>query len=90
MTEDHSIDYEAVVKRVAADHGRTPRERDLERAFGPGRPLPDVLTELRDECRDNRTEMVRRLNDRLNEADGVRDGLSRSTLYNYLKKYDLD
>jgi len=77
-------EYEQAVNELSKDFQRTDRQREVERAFG-GKSLRRVLVDLHNKVDGNRSEMVRRMNDRL---DGE-ESLSRQTLYNWCKEYDI-
>jgi len=75
-----SMEYEAIVKEMARDGGRTKRQREVEAAFG--QTLPVVLRELRENT-ESKSEMLRRINETL-DAYGMSRKVSRGTLYNWL------
>jgi hypothetical protein len=85
MFEHHSDSYEMIVKDLNADAARSPREREVERAFDAS--LPTVLERLGDETDDNRSAMLRRVNKQLRSDDEDAPGLSRGTMYNWIEKY---
>lgn len=84
VLKDHG-GYEGIVSKMADDASRSRREREVERVFAD--PMPDLLERLDKEV-STRSEMLDRLNDRLDKA-GVEQSVSRPTLYNWLDKYDL-
>jgi len=90
MHDHDDGDYEAVVKRLAKDAGRSSREHTIERAFGH-KAMPTILRSLLDETNGRKRPALEKVNDRLRDAewyDHEANGLvSPNTFYAWLNTY---
>lgn len=78
-------EYDQIVKEMAKDQNRTARQRQVESCYG--KALPAILEELRQKNDGNKSEMMRELNQTL-ENNGIEQSVSRPTIYNWLKDMD--
>jgi hypothetical protein len=83
-------EYEATVKQLAKDAKRGGREHTVERAFG-NKAMPSILRSLLDETGGAKRPALRKVNDRLREADWYdheeKGVVSPNTFYAWLDRY---
>jgi hypothetical protein len=77
--------YAQIIKELSEDANRTERQRQLERCYG--KALTEVLSELRDKHNDNKSEMMREINQTLRN-NAIESEVSRPTIYNWLEQID--
>lgn len=86
----HGDDYEAAVKNLVKDAKRGGREHTVERAFG-NKGMPAILRSLLDETGGSKRPALRKINNRLRDAewyDHEENGLvSPNTFYKWVNRY---
>lgn len=76
-------EYDSIVKELIKDDQRTKRQRKVEQCYG--KALPIILQELQEKHDDNKSQMMREINQTLCN-NGIEQEVSRPTIYNWMQE----